>query len=279
MCAMPLAAPVKRWAWVVVLFAGVGLYLLVLRRLEDTQDPTYVPPMVFLAGTIVPATFVALAVGRRGRWGAIGGTLLAAAAGLGALLGIAVTIKLSYDTLRQLTVPQMVAVSLVEEALKLFVPAVAVGIWRARRNPVDGLVVGVSIGLGFAALETMAHAFTTLLASQGNVGPVEQLLFLRGLIAPAAHAAWTGVACGALWRMASSPRASTVLRFVGTFFAAVALHAVWDGLHRILGYAIVGVVSVAWLLWELRTARVESQRTTTSASPEGALTGGRGSAG
>jgi RsiW-degrading membrane proteinase PrsW (M82 family) len=256
---MPLAAPLKRWAWVVVLLAGVGLYLLVLNRLEDTQDPTYVPPMVFLAGTIVPATFVTLAVGRRGRWGAIGGTLLAGAAGLGALLGIAVTIKLNYDTLRQLSVPEMVAVSLVEEALKLFVPAVAVGLWRARRNPVDGLVVGVAIGLGFSALETMAHAFTTLLSSQGNVGPVEQLLFLRGLTAPAAHAAWTGLACGALWRMVSVPRAGTVLRFLGTFLAVVALHAVWDGLHRILGYAIVGVVSVAWLLWDLRAARLETR--------------------
>jgi RsiW-degrading membrane proteinase PrsW (M82 family) len=256
---MPLAAPVKRWAWVVVLLAGVGLYLLVLNRLEDTQDPTYVPPMVFLAGTIVPATFVTLAVGRRGRWGAIGGTLLAGAAGLGALLGIAVTIKLPYDTLRQLDLTQTAAVALVEEALKLFVPAVAVGIWRARRNPVDGLVVGVAIGLGFAGLETMAHAFTTLLGSQGDIGPVENLLFLRGLVAPAAHAAWTGVACGALWRMASEPRAGTVLRFLGTFLAVVALHTVWDGLHRILGYTVVSVVSVAWLLWDLRAARLETR--------------------
>jgi RsiW-degrading membrane proteinase PrsW (M82 family) len=255
MSAMPLAAPLKRWAWVVVLLGGVGLYLVVLKRLEDTQDPTYVPPMVFLAGTITPATFVTLAVGLRGRWGSIGGTVLAAAAGLGALLAVAVTVKLPFDKLQQLSLPGTVAVALVEEALKLLVPALVLGIWRARREPLDGLVVGVSIGLGFAALETMAHAFTTLLGSQGDVGPVEQQLFLRGLIAPAAYAAWTGLACGALWRMTSDPRAATVLRFLGTFVAVVALHAVWDGLHRVAGYVIVGIVSVAWLVWELRTAR------------------------
>ena len=34
--------------------------------------------------------------------------------------------------------------------------------------------------------------------AQGNIGTVEQTLFVRGLTAPAGHTAWTGLTAGAL---------------------------------------------------------------------------------
>jgi hypothetical protein len=35
-------------------------------------------------------------------------------------------------------------------------------------------------------------------ASGGNVGAAEQTLFIRGLLSPAGHAAWTGLTCWGL---------------------------------------------------------------------------------
>ena len=58
--------------------------------------------------------------------------------------------------------------------------------------------------MGFAALETMGYAFSALLSSQGNIGTVEETLFLRGLTAPAGHTAWTGLTAPAAGR--SRPR-------------------------------------------------------------------------
>jgi RsiW-degrading membrane proteinase PrsW (M82 family) len=254
MSAMSMVVFARRWAWVAVFVGGTALYLVMLNTLVDSQDPNYVPSMVLLAGAVVPATFVALAATRPGGW-RVGGTLLMAAAFIGGVIGIVTAARLGYDSLRQLAPAPMAAAALVEEAAKLIVPAAAVGLWRWRREPSDGLVIGMSIGMGFAALETMAHTFTTLLDAQGNIGAVEQLLFLRGLLSPAGNAAWTGLACVALWRVVADPRAAIIGRFAGTFVAVVALHALWDGLHSLLGYLVLSVISVAWLLWELYRTR------------------------
>src|SRR5262249_24763054 len=54
MSPMSLAALARRWAWVPVLLAGTGLYLVLLNALEDSQDPNLVPSLVFLAGAVVP---------------------------------------------------------------------------------------------------------------------------------------------------------------------------------------------------------------------------------
>ncbi len=253
MAAMSLVALARRWAWVAVLAGGTGLYLVLLNALQDTQDPNLVPSLVFLAGSVVPATFVAA---RPADW-QTGVRTRVFGAFVGGLVGTAVAARLPFETLIGLGPAEAGAVALVEEAAKLVAPAVAVGLWRLRRDPVRGLVAGMAIGAGFAALETMGQTFTTLLNSQGNVGSVEHLLFLRGLLAPAGNAAWTGLACGALWRLAADPRAATIGRFTATFLAVVVLHALWDGLHAVVGYVVLSVLSVAWLLWEL-TRRTES---------------------
>jgi RsiW-degrading membrane proteinase PrsW (M82 family) len=250
MAAMSLATVARRWAWGAVLAAGTGLYLVLLKALEDTQDPNLVPSLVFLAGSVVPATFVAA---RPADW-QTGVRTRVFGAFVGGLIGTAVAARLPFETLIGLGPAEAGAVALVEEAAKLVAPAVALGLWRMRRDPSRGLAAGMAIGAGFAALETMGQAFTTLLNSQGNVDALEHLLFLRGLLAPAANAAWTGLACGALWRLAGDPRASTAVRFAGTFVAAVVLHALWDGLHSVAGYLALSAVSVAWLLWELHRA-------------------------
>jgi RsiW-degrading membrane proteinase PrsW (M82 family) len=87
-----------------------------------------------------------------------------------------------------------------------------------------------------------------LLQSRGNIGTVEQLLLLRGILSPAEHAAWTGLTTVALW-LAATARWSVpaVGRFLATFALAVVLHALWDGLRTVPGYLIVGGVSLALL--------------------------------
>lgn len=245
---MSVAGLGRRWGWVSVLVVGTGLYLVLLNALEDSQDPNLVPSLVFLAGSVVPAAFVAA---RPADW-QTGVRTRVFGAFIGGLIGTAMAARLPFETLIGLSPAEAGAVALVEEAAKLLAPAVAVGLWRVRREPIRGLAAGMAIGAGFAALETMGQAFTTLLNSQGNVGSLEHLLFLRGLLAPAGNAAWTGVACGALWRLAADPRARTAGRFAGTFLAVVVLHALWDGLHSVAGYLVLSAVSVAWLLWELR---------------------------
>lgn len=245
----------RRWAWVPVLFVGLALSVLVLVTLVSTHNPNFVPSMILLGATVIPATFVTFAAGRTGRR-QVPAAVLAAAALFGGVIGTVTAGWLEYDVLRGLGVLPMLLVGLIEETAKLIAPIALLGLmWRRLSSPADGIVIGVTTGMGFAALETMGYAFVQLINSQGNIGAVEQLLFQRGLLAPAGHAAWTGLICGALWRFAVRPGVGRALGLLGTFVAVVLLHTAWDTFGALWAYIVLGVISVGWLLWELRRSQ------------------------
>jgi RsiW-degrading membrane proteinase PrsW (M82 family) len=246
-----------RWAWLGVLIVGAGLYLLVLQTLVDTQNPNFVPSLILLGATVVPAAFLTFAQARTGRW-QVPAAVLGIAAFFGGVIGVVVAGRLEYDALRDLGTLPMVFVAVIEESAKLIIPAVLltlVVVRRTRRQPSDGLVIGVASGMGFAALETMGYAFTALLSSKGSIGDVEQTLFVRGLMAPAGHTAWTGLTCGALWALAAAPGLRRLLAFAATFAGAVALHTAWDSFGGIIAFTILAVLSLGWLMVELRRYR------------------------
>jgi RsiW-degrading membrane proteinase PrsW (M82 family) len=156
----------------------------------------------------------------------------------------------------------MAGVGLIEEAAKLVVPAVLVVFFghRYRSSVGRGIVIGVAVGTGFAVLETMGYAFVALIESGGSVGAAEQTLLIRGLLSPAGHAAWTGLACWGLWQLAAGPTGRRFLGFVGTYALAVALHTAWDGIGGIATYAVVGAISIGLLLVGLKRAQQVDNR-------------------
>jgi RsiW-degrading membrane proteinase PrsW (M82 family) len=245
----------RRWAWLGTFVIGSGLYLLVLGVVTDTGNPNLVPTMILLGALVVPLTFVLFADGRSGRWlidgPTLGGSLL-----FGGVVGVVVAGLLEYDAMRKLGALPMLGVGLIEEAAKLVVPAVLVLFFGHRyRSIAGGIVIGVAVGTGFAVLETMGYAFVALIQSGGNVGAAEQTLFIRGLLSPAGHAAWTGLACWGLWRFAVAPSGKRFLGFLGMYALAVALHTAWDGIGGWVTYAIVGVISIGLLIFGLRRAQ------------------------
>ncbi|MEU8821333.1 PrsW family glutamic-type intramembrane protease [Actinoplanes sp. NPDC048796] len=247
----------RRWAWLAVLVVGLGLYFLVLRTLVHTQNPNFVPALILLGASVVPASFLTFAQARTGRW-EVPTSVLLVTAFFGGVIGVVVAGTLEYDALRDLGTLPMVVVAVVEESAKLIVPVVllmTVLVRHTRRLPSDGLVIGIASGMGFAALETMGYAFTALLQSNGNVGAVEETLFVRGLTSPAGHTAWTGLTCGALWMMLSAPSVRHLLQFAATFIGAVALHTAWDTFGSTWAYVVLGVLSLGWLTLMLRHYR------------------------
>jgi RsiW-degrading membrane proteinase PrsW (M82 family) len=69
-------------------------------------------------------------------------------------------------------------------------------------------------------------------AMQQGVSQMLSILFLRGILAPLGHVAWTAIAAGAFWRVkADKPFSLGMLfdkRFLMAFMIPVALHAIWD---------------------------------------------------
>jgi RsiW-degrading membrane proteinase PrsW (M82 family) len=180
----------------------------------------------------------------------VSGWVLAITALVGGVIGVVLAGFWEYQSLHRLGTTSVLVVGLAEETAKLVVPAALLLLLRNRhRHPANGLLIGVACGAGFAALETMGYAFVTLIQSHGSLAAVDGLLVVRGLLSPAGHMAWTGIAAAALWFAADRhwhPRAS--LRFVLAFLLAVGLHATWDGMRSTGGLVVVAAVSVVALV-------------------------------
>jgi RsiW-degrading membrane proteinase PrsW (M82 family) len=237
-----------RHAWIPVLTVGVILFVADQQTLMTTGDPNFVPSVILLGATVVPAAFVAFVYGRRLPYdipvGIVVGTAL-----LGGVIGTIVAGVLEFSTLRDLGVLPLLGVGGIEEASKLIVPLAVLLLFRYRR-PADGIIVGVASGAGFAALETMGYAFVALMRTHGDVSAVANLLVLRGLLSPASHMAWTGVAAAALWAAAATGWSwRGVRQFVGIFVIVASLHALWDGLTNVAGFAVIAGVSFGLLAW------------------------------
>lgn len=253
----------RRAAWLGVLIIGLVLYVIVLRTLVRTQNPNFVPALLLLGATVVPLAFLTFAQARTGRW-QVPASALVTAAFFGGVIGVVVAGTLEYDALRGLGALPMLFVALIEETAKMIVPVVLLFVLLARhgrRLPSDGLIIGVASGMGFAALETMGYGFSALLSSRGNIGAVEQTLFVRGLTAPAGHTAWTGLTCGALWALVASPTGKKMLAFIATFIGAVAMHTAWDTFQGVIPFIVLAILSLGWLFGALHRYRAFAEHT------------------
>jgi RsiW-degrading membrane proteinase PrsW (M82 family) len=197
----------------------------------------------------MPVAFVAFISGRRLSFG-VGGWTVGLTALLGGVVGVLVAGVLEFETLRGFGALPVIVVGLIEELAKLLVPAAALLLFRRNRRPADGLLLGVACGAGFAVLETMGYALVALVRSGGDLTLVNSLLLDRGLLSPAAHMAWTGLAAAALWRAATEHwRSRAVGRFVVVYLLVALLHAGWDSTGSGWVHAGLAVVSLGLLVW------------------------------
>lgn len=244
-----------RLRWLIVLATGVALFVAVLWSLLVTQDPVYLPALLLIGGAVVPVTFTTFINDIRMPHHLSAGWI-AGGAVLGGVIGAVVAGQLEVETIRELGFMPTISIGLIEESAKLAVPVlVLLFAWHRVRTP-DGLLLGVAVGSGFAALETMGYGFVALLQTRGDLAPVTQLLVTRALTEPGGHAAWTGLAAAALFAIRGARRPGLAwLRFLATFAGVVVLHAIWDSTAASHGNLWVGAISLALLLgvtWWLR---------------------------
>jgi RsiW-degrading membrane proteinase PrsW (M82 family) len=243
-----------RRSWLHTFAYGAGLYAVVTVATAATDNVHLVPSLLMLGALLVPVTFVVY-VFERLRVGEELVPALGMCFVVGGLVGTASAAVLEYETLRGLGFLPMLAVGGIEESVKLAVPLVLF-VRRRFLSPSAGLLFGVAAGMGFAAFETMGYGLVELIQSRGRLGPTEALLAVRGLAAPAGHAAWTGLVCAVLWRVrARGPRPHRWVPVAAAFAMAVALHTLWDLTDWSPVRFSVATVSIALLATQLAVAR------------------------
>jgi protease PrsW len=119
-----------------------------------------------------------------------------------------------------------VGAPVVEELGKgLFLVAVVIFRHAELNGPLDGIIYGALVGIGFAFVEDIVYYLQSLESGQLGV-----TFFLRGIIGPFAHplfTAATGLGIG-IAVVTRRPAVRTLAVVLG-FLAAVAMHAIWNG--------------------------------------------------
>jgi protease PrsW len=235
-----------------VLFAGLlALFGITALTEAATRNPRLLPGLIALGAFAVPVSFVALVRNLLPGAGVPSRAVVTCFV-TGGVIGMAAASVLEYDAVRDFGVLPALLVGAIEEPVKLLLPLL-VFVVAGHRRTADGLVLGVTVGMGFAAFETMGYALGALIAGDGNVSASEDVLLLRGALAPACHPAWTGLVCAALWWARNHRhRTSALLVPPAALLAAVLLHGAWDGLEATPARTLIGgtslLVLIGWLL-------------------------------
>lgn len=242
------------------------LFIILDLALQVTDSPLFFILLVVVGAAVVPTAFVAYIYRQEliidsGAHRLAPFRQMVQSFTIGGVIGVIVAGFLEVQTLRTTSILGLFGVGAIEESAKLIFPLIiyARGVYRSE---IDGLLFGVSSGMGFAALETMGYGILTFIQSQGDLGSLEQVLIIRGLLSPADHAAWTGLVTAVLWH--EREKHGKVLSFsvIGAFLTAIVLHSFWDiagfsgnPFIAYSGYIIIGVISLVLLFRRLRESR------------------------
>jgi RsiW-degrading membrane proteinase PrsW (M82 family) len=239
-----------RRPWVLTLIGGLVLWVGLRWALVTTDNINLVPSLIVLGASLGPVVFVLYVYERAPE---VPSPVLLICFLAGGVLGVTAASVIEYRTLLELRALPTIAIGLIEESCKLVVPLAVFFAGRYRREA-DGLLFGVASGMGFAAFETMGYGLTALLLSHGRIDDVDQLLFARGVLATAGHAAWTGLICATLWHARAYPSTTSRAAVPIAFLTAVTLHALWDSMNSPPALVPVALVSYGLLAWRIEAA-------------------------
>ncbi len=227
--------PLDRMTWRRVAGTGVVLFVATAWLLFQTSNPNLYPTVILIGSFLVPVSFVAFLSDHQDLTTLTFEALVRAFV-LGGLLGV-----LGASVLEPFLLPRFISsgqqldpgggilVGLIEEGVKL--EAVVLIARRMRHTgALDGLLLGAAVGMGFAALESTGYAFTTLLATNGDVGASLVETVVRAILAPFGHGVWTAIVGAVLFRESAIDRFRATPRLVLAFGFVVVLHGMWDGL-------------------------------------------------
>lgn len=223
------AGVVPRKLWLVTLLAGSALWLAAAVAIVLTKNTILAPNLILLGTFLVPVCTVLFILSRPRptTYLSVQSIVLGFLAGgtAGVMLTGTVEIYILPDAVFTNTI-----IGTVEEGGKALI-VLGVASMVRMRIPRDGMVLGATIGAGFAAFESAGYALGEMIR-EAPTHPVLRVLetqAFRAVFAPFGHITWTALMGGALFASAWwTGRFRIDRRVVATFVGVVALHAAWD---------------------------------------------------
>ncbi|MFI6388877.1 PrsW family intramembrane metalloprotease [Nonomuraea sp. NPDC050540] len=232
--------------WLKIFLIGLALWAASVLVTIWTENSNLLPTVVLLGSFLVPVTFVVWA-NTRERSSEVTVELLFKAFVIGGVLGV-----LGASILESYLQPSLVmyaGVGLIEEGVKL--AALMLLTRGLRRHDVwDGVVLGATVGFGFAAFESAGYAFNALFTREGiSVAQLVETEILRGVLAPVGHGLWTAIVGGVLFSAGGRLAGKVILAYLGVSL----LHALWDSMS---GLAIAITLLLTGQPWQFQLIRI-----------------------
>jgi protease PrsW len=241
-------------AWLAVLLAGVLVWLLAAGVTAITKDAILIPTLFLIGSFLVPVTVVTFALGRLDDCRLTTNVILKGFIAAGTI-GVVVSAVTEIYLLPTGSGPfgnalGFFGVGLIEEVSK---GAVLVAVaWRVRERTVHGgMVLGATVGAGFAAFESAGYAFYAYVQHTDDHPELNilQTEVSRAMLAPFGHLTWTALLGGALFAAAAPPNGGFRLtkRVVWTLLGVTALHGAWDASYGWAIWITQGLVGSGWV--------------------------------
>jgi protease PrsW len=220
-----------RRGWLRFGVRGLGLWAVAVGATLLTNDSILLPTVVLLGSFVVPATWLMRRVQldvERDDAADLPLPLILRTFVYGGVVGLLSSALLETWLLRFSGQSFYIGVGLIEEAVKLVVLW-----WLSRRlsahSMVDGMILGATVGFGFAAFESSGYALNALYSSTGeSLGALVSVEAVRGLIAPVSHGLWTAIAGAVLFRERANGRFRVTAALLMAYGFVSCLHALWD---------------------------------------------------
>jgi protease PrsW len=256
--------PAVRWApaWWGVMLIGLGLWIATIVVTELTLNPILLPTIVLLGSFLVPVTATVWYLDHDPSE-VITPRRVISAFVIGGVLGILAASMLEYWLLSS-DAPSSFGVGFIEELVKgLIVVFVAFGLHRYRTR--DGMLLGATVGFGFAAFESSGYALVSLFVVHNGllVLSLPSVIFtelIRGVLSPFGHGLWTALLGGMIFRAAHAGRLRVTAGVILTYVGVSILHGTFDSLQGIVGYIVISVIGVVPLVYLWRRAAREQPR-------------------
>ena len=233
-----------RRTWLRTFLVGLVLWVLSAVVTYLTGNPNLIPTLVLLGSFLVPVTFVTWAFERR-ETGEITAELVFRLFVVGGVLGVLGASVLETYLLYP-SVWLYVWVGLIEEAVKL---AALAFLTRklAVKSMRDGMILGATVGFGFAAFESAGYALTSLFTPQGlSLTDLVTTELLRGLFAPVGHGLWTAILGGVLFAWSTREHFVITRKLIVAFVGVSLLHTLWDSMPMISAVLTVLLTGQPW---------------------------------
>ncbi|CAN5332045.1 hypothetical protein BH20ACI2_BH20ACI2_14190 [soil metagenome] len=212
-----------------LMFASVGIVPAVIAAVVAFVPATlYLIPLIWL-DRYDPEPFWLLALAFA--WGALVAVVVSFI--VNTIVGVVVAIGVSPEA--GMAVGAVISAPIFEEGSKGLGVVILLIFFRKYFDDIlDGIVFAGVIALGFATVENVLY-YGRAIGGVG-MGGLAVLFVMRGIMSPFAHVTFTamiGIGCG-IARESHKTYVRILLPIIG-YFAAVALHAIWNGLAVIGG--------------------------------------------